>query len=74
MRSKARKLARKGRRRVYWASHGCSKQRGHLRRHFCEPGCWQPDESDRFVFGEDVGLYPGPAGAPRPERKVAAHG
>ena len=71
MRGKARKLAAKGPCRVYWGTHGCSKQRGHLGWHFCEPGCWQPDENSHFVFGEDVGLYPSPAGAPRAEGKAA---
>ena len=64
MRGKARKLAAKGHCRVYWATHGCSKQRGHLGRHFCEPGCPIPEETT-YVFGEDVHLYPSPAGAPR---------
>jgi hypothetical protein len=73
MRGKARKIAARGRCRVYWSTHGCSKQRGHVGRHYCEPGCPIPNETT-IVFGEDVDLYPSPAGAPRPERKVAADG
>lgn len=55
MRKKLRKLARRGRCRVYWNSHGCAKQRGHLGRHFCQPGCPPPD--GLTLYGEDVGLY-----------------
>lgn len=55
MRKKQRKLDRKGDCRVFWGTHGCSKQRGHVGRHFCEVGCPFPDDYE--LYGEDVELY-----------------
>ena len=46
-----RALERKGDCRVYWGSHGCSKQRGHIGHHFCSTGCI-PCPEDR-AFGAD---------------------
>lgn len=34
-----RALERKGTCRVFWGSHGCSKQRGHIGQHVCSTGC-----------------------------------
>jgi hypothetical protein len=39
--------------RVFWGSHGCRKQRGHLGRHLCQPGCPYPDQYK--LYGEDAG-------------------
>lgn len=41
--------------RVYWGTHGCRKQRGHLGKHLCAPGCRPANEYDLF-YGEDA-LY-----------------
>jgi len=57
VRHRDRKLERKGHCRVYWGSHGCRKQRGHLDSdgfggHRCCPGS-NPDE-DTVLYGADV--------------------
>jgi hypothetical protein len=44
-------LVRKGACRVFWGSHGCSKQRGHRGLHWCSSGCIPCDSP--YVFGED---------------------
>ncbi|MGW7001400.1 hypothetical protein ACWGCW_00885 [Streptomyces sp. NPDC054933] len=46
-----RAIDRKGPCRVYWGSHGCHKQRGHLGLHWCSNGCAPCD--GEHVFGED---------------------
>jgi len=44
-------LERKGICRVFWGSHGCTKQRGHIGQHICSNGCIPcPVEG---AFGED---------------------
>jgi len=44
-------LERKGLCRVFWGSHGCSKQRGHIGQHICSSDCTRcPEEG---AFGED---------------------
>lgn len=53
MRKKTQKLARSGPCRVYWGSHGCSKQRGHLGRHYCGSCCYAPDPEQAIFYGED---------------------
>jgi hypothetical protein len=44
-------IKRRGACRVYWGSHGCSKQRGHIGLHFCSAGCVPCD--GEHIFGED---------------------
>ena len=39
--------------RVYWGTHACRKQRGHLGKHLCRPGCPYPGP-DTHLWGEDV--------------------
>lgn len=40
--------------RVYWGSHGCRKQRGHLGKHLCQPGCGPAPTDPERLFGEDA--------------------
>jgi hypothetical protein len=49
MRRKA--ISRKGPCRVYWGSHGCNKQRGHIGLHYCSTACVPCDGV--YIFGED---------------------
>ena len=41
--------------RVYWGSHGCRKQKGHLGNHLCQPGCYigDPNNPEIQFYGED---------------------
>jgi hypothetical protein len=36
---------------VYWGSHGCNKQRGHIGLHYCSTACVPCDGV--YIFGED---------------------
>jgi hypothetical protein len=51
--------------RVYWGTHGCRKQRGHLGNHRCLAGCPFPEDPyyPYTLFGEDVPGYELPNGA-----------
>ncbi len=71
MRHRERKIERQGECRVFWGSHGCHKQRGHLDSdgfggHRCGPGCWFPDETTE-LYGEDAPSTPHPVVATKPE-------
>lgn len=48
----AERIERKGPCRVFWASHGCRKPRGHIGRHWCRCGERCPDQV--ALFGDDV--------------------
>jgi hypothetical protein len=47
--------------RVYWGSHGCDLERGHLGPHVCQT-CWDSDDTDGYVgtwpyYGPDTFFY-----------------
>jgi hypothetical protein len=55
MRKKA--LKRKGPCQVFWGSHGCAKQRGHIGQHVCSTGCIPCPETGAFGDDWDEAAY-----------------